>query len=70
MYKLFHIFFDSWRVKNDEETVYHIGRNKIGSIQLFPSDTNPFMEDYGYVRVYDNANGGDLNDRWIALSID
>lgn len=23
-----------------------------------------------YVRVYDNANGGDLNDRWIALSID
>lgn len=55
MSKIFHSFFDSWRVKNDEVTVYHIGRNQIGSIQLFPSDTNPFMEDYGYVRVYDNG---------------
>lgn len=52
---IFHRFFDTWRVKDNEETIIHIGRNKIGSIQLFPSDTNPFMEDYGYVRVYDNG---------------
>lgn len=52
---IFHRFFDSWRVKDNEETIIHIGRNKIGSIQLFPSETNPFMEEYGYVRVYDNG---------------
>ena len=55
MSKLFHTFFDSWRVRDDEPTIVNIGRNHIGSIVLFPSDTNPFMEDYGYVRVYDNG---------------
>ena len=55
MSKLFHNFFDSYRVKDDAPTVVHIGRNAIGSIEFYPSDTNPFMEDYGYVRVYDNG---------------
>jgi hypothetical protein len=55
MFKLFHTFFDSYRVKDDAPTVVHIGRNAIGSIEFYPSDTNPFMEDYGYVRVYDNG---------------
>ena len=55
MSKLFHNFFDSWRVRDDEPTIVNIGRNHIGSIVLFPSDTNLFMEDYGYVRVYDNG---------------
>jgi hypothetical protein len=55
MSKLFHNFFDSWRVRDDEPIMVNIGRRHIGSIVLFPSDTNPFMEDYGYVRVYDNG---------------
>ena len=55
MSKLFHTFFDSFRVKNESPTIVHIGRNTIGSIEFFPSDKNPFMEDYGYVRVYDNG---------------
>ena len=55
MSKLFHRFFDSYRVKNDAPTIVHIGRNAIGSIELYPSETNPFMEEYGYVRVYDNG---------------
>ena len=55
MSKLFHNFFDSWRVKDNVPTTVYIGRNHIGSIEFFPSDTNPFMEDYGYVRVYDNG---------------
>ena len=55
MSKLFHTFFDSFRVKNETPTIVHIGRNAIGSIEFYPSDTNPFMEDYGYVRVYDNG---------------
>ena len=55
MSKLFHRFFDSFRVKNESPTIVHIGRNVIGSIEFYPSDTNPFMEEYGYVRVYDNG---------------
>jgi len=55
MSKLFHNFFDSFRVKNEAPTIVHIGRNTIGSIEFFPSDKNPFMEGYGYVRVYDNG---------------
>jgi len=55
MKKLFHSFFDSYRVKNEGPIIIHIGRNAIGSIELYPSETNPFMEDYGYVRVYDNG---------------
>ena len=55
MSKLFHTFFDSFRVKDDVPTIVHIGRNAIGYIELYPSDTNPFMEEYGYVRVYDNG---------------
>ena len=55
MSNLFHSFFDSFRVKNETPTIVHIGRNAIGSIELYPSETNPFMEDYGYVRVYDNG---------------
>ena len=55
MKKLFHSFFDSYRVKNEGPTVIHIGRNAIGSIELYPSEINPFMEEYGYVRVYDNG---------------
>lgn len=54
-FKLFYTFFDSFRVKNEAPTIVHIGRNNIGSIEFFPSDTNPFMDDYGYVRVYDNG---------------
>ena len=55
MSKLFHSFFDSFRVKNETPTIVHIGRNAIGSIEFYPSDTNPFMDGYGYVRVYDNG---------------
>ena len=55
MNNLFHTFFDSYRVKDEGPTTVYIGRNNIGSIILFPSETNPFMEDYGYVRVYDNG---------------
>jgi hypothetical protein len=55
MSKLFHSFFDSYRVKNEYPTIVYIGRNAIGSIEFYPSDTNPFMEEYGYVRVYDNG---------------
>jgi hypothetical protein len=55
MSKLFHTFFDSFRVKNEGPIIIHIGKNAIGSIEFYPSDTNPFMEDYGYVRVYDNG---------------
>lgn len=55
MSKLFQNFFDSYRVKDGEPRVVHIGRNAIGSIEFFPSDTNPFMDGYGYVRVYDNG---------------
>ena len=55
MSNLFHSFFDSFRVKNETPTIVHIGRNAIGSIELYPSETNPFMEEYGYVRVYDNG---------------
>jgi hypothetical protein len=55
MSKLFHTFFDSYRVRDHAPTTIHIGRNHIGSIEFYPSDTNPFMEDYGYVRVYDNG---------------
>jgi hypothetical protein len=55
MSKLFYRFFDSYRVKDDAPTIVHIGRNSIGSIEFYPSDTNPFMDGYGYVRVYDNG---------------
>ena len=56
MSKLFHTFFDSFRVKNEAPTIVHIGRNAIiGSIEFYPSDINPFMDGYGYVRVYDNG---------------
>lgn len=55
MSKLFHRFFDSYRVNDEEPTIVQIGRNSIGSITLFPSDTNPFIDGHGYVRVYDNG---------------
>ena len=55
MFKIFHRLFDSWRVKDDVSNIVHIGKRYIGSIEFFPSDKNPFMEDYGYVRVYDNG---------------
>lgn len=55
MNKIFHYFFDSYHVKDDGPTIVHIGRNAIGSISFFPSDTNPFMDGHGYVRVYDNG---------------
>lgn len=55
MSKLFHRFFDSYRVRDDEPTIVNVGRNHIGSITLFPSDTNPFIDGHGYVRVYDNG---------------
>lgn len=55
MKSIFHTFFDSFRVKDGETQIYQLGRNAIGSIEFFPSDTNPFMEGYGYVRVYDNG---------------
>jgi hypothetical protein len=55
MFKIFHRLFDSFRVKNEYPTIVYIGRNAIGSIEFYPSDTNPFMEEYGYVRVYDNG---------------
>ena len=55
MKSIFHTFFDSFRVKDGETQIYRLGRNAIGSIEFFPSDINPFMEGYGYVRVYDNG---------------
>jgi hypothetical protein len=56
MSKLFNKFFDSYRVKNDDtNSPLYIGKHHIGSILLYPSEINPFMEDYGYVRVYDNG---------------
>ena len=55
MSKLFYTLFDSFRVKNDEPTIVYIGKQQIGSIEFYPSKTNPFMEDYGYVRVYDSG---------------
>jgi len=55
MSKMFHHFFDSWRVKNEMPTIVHIGRNAIGSIEFYPSEKNLFMDGYGYVRVYDNG---------------
>jgi len=42
-------------VKNEGPIIIHIGKNAIGSIEFYPSDTNPFMEEYAYVRVYDNG---------------
>ena len=59
MFKIFHRLFDSWRVKDETPQIVHIGRNAIGGIEFYPSDTNPFMEGYGYVRVYDN---GEISD--------
>jgi hypothetical protein len=55
MSNLFHSFFDSYRVKDDVPNVVTIGKRHIGVIEFYPSDTNPFMEHYGYVRVYDNG---------------
>lgn len=57
MSKVFHKFFDSYRVKDESPTTVNIGfgRNIIGSIELYPSETNPFIDGYGYVRVYDNG---------------
>jgi hypothetical protein len=55
MSKLFHTFFDSYRVKDEVPNVVQIGKRHIGVIEFYPSDTNPFMEGYGYVRVYDNG---------------
>lgn len=54
-FKLFYTFFDSFRVIADLPSVVHIGKNHIGLIEFYPSVTNPFMEKYGYVRVYDNG---------------
>ena len=55
MSNLFHSFFDSYRVKDDVPKIVTIGRSYIGIIEFYPSDTNPFMEHYGYARVYDNG---------------
>jgi len=55
MFKIFHRLFDSWRVKDETPQIVHIGRNAIGVIEFYPSQVNPFIEGYGYVRVYDNG---------------
>jgi len=55
MFKIFHRLFDSWRVKDDIPNIVHIGRNAIGVIEFYPSIDNPFIEGYGWVRVYDNG---------------
>lgn len=54
-FKLFYTFFDSFRIKNDAPTTVYIGKSHIGSIEFYPSQTNPFMDGYGYVRVYNNG---------------
>jgi hypothetical protein len=55
MFKIFHRLFDSWRVKDETPKIVHIGRNAIGVIEFYPSIDNPFIEGYGWVRVYDNG---------------
>ena len=55
MSKLFHTFFDSFRVITDLPNTVHIGKRHIGAIEFYPSETNPFMDGHGYVRVYDNG---------------
>lgn len=55
MKSIFHRFFDTWRVSDSVPTVVFIGKNHIGTICLYPSESNPFIEDYGYVRIFDNG---------------
>jgi hypothetical protein len=55
MSKLFHAFFDSFRVRDEGPKVVYIGKNAIGVIEFYPSDKNPFMDGHGYVRIYDNG---------------
>ena len=55
MSKLFHNFFDSYRVRDDAPNTVQIGRRHIGNIEFYPSDKNPFIDGYGYVRVFDNG---------------
>jgi len=55
MSKLFHAFFDSFRVREEGPKVVYIGKNAIGVIEFYPSDKNPFMDGHGYVRIYDNG---------------
>jgi hypothetical protein len=55
MSKLFHNFFDSYRVRDNASMVVYIGKNSIGFIDFYPSKINPFMEDKALVQVYDNG---------------
>ena len=56
MYKLLHRFFDSYRVREKTNKVVYIGKNEVGVIDFYPSDDNPFMDDRGEVRLYDNGD--------------
>lgn len=55
MSKLFHRFFNSYRVRIGTPSRLMIGRQELGAIVFFPSDDNACMDDYGEVRVYDNG---------------
>lgn len=56
MSKLFDKFFDSYRIKDDTvHNLFYIGRSPIGTIELYPSDKNPFIDGHGIVRVFDNG---------------
>ncbi len=56
MFKLFHRFFDSYRVREKTYKVVYMGKNEVGVIDFYPSDDNPFMDDRGEVRIYDNGD--------------
>ena len=55
MSKLFHKFFDCYRIRVGSPPQIHIGRRELGKILFFPSEINVFMEDCDEVRVYDNG---------------
>lgn len=56
MFKLFHRFFDSYRVREKTYKVVYIGKNEVGVIDFYPSYDNPFMDNRGEVRLYDNGD--------------
>ena len=56
MSKLFHNFFDYYRVKDSVTNVVHIGSRHIGTIEFYPSGKNPFIEGHGHVHIYDNGD--------------
>ena len=51
---MFYKFFDSFDIKTDV-SVFYIGNTPIGTMSLYPSEVNPFINGFAYVRLY--ANG-------------